>query len=132
MSSWPFLFAAALAMWLLQKGPVAKMPPFVQKACGIAMVFFAYCGLLYLLKWDPFWKWMLSFGFENRNTAEGLLILISTLFWVIATMRIFLRGFRIPDAHSDALENPSPRREKTRRGLTLTDLVLWYHSFHRK
>lgn len=132
MSSWPFFFAAAIAMWLLLKGPAAKTPRLVQKVCRMAIVFFAYCGFLYLLKWNPFWKWMLSLGFDNRNTAEGFLILISTLFWVIATMRIFLRGLRIPDAHSDALENSSPRREKTRRGLTLTDLVLWYHSFHRK
>ena len=72
MSSWPFLFAAALAMWLLLKGPVAKTPLFVQKVCRIAIVFLTYCGFLYLLKWDPFWKWILSLGLENRNKAEGL------------------------------------------------------------
>jgi len=132
MSSWPFLFAAALAIWLLLKGPAAKTPLFVQIVCRIAIVFFAYCGVLYLLKWEPFWKWMLSTGFMNRNTAEGFLILISTLFWVIATLRIVLRGFRNSDARSVALENPSPRREKTRQGLTLTDWILWYFSFHRK
>ena len=76
MSSWPFLFAAALAIWLLLKGPAAKTPLFVQIVCRIAIVFFAYCGFLYLLKWDPFWKWMLSLGFENRNKAEGFLILV--------------------------------------------------------
>ena len=74
MSSWPFLFAAALAIWLLLKGPAAKTPLFVQIICRIAIVFFAYCGVLYLLKWDPFWKWMPSLGFENRNNAEGFLI----------------------------------------------------------
>jgi hypothetical protein len=72
MSSWPFLFAAALAIWLLLKGPAAKTPLFVQIVCRIAIVFFAYCGVLYLLKWDPFWKWMLSLGFENRNNGRGL------------------------------------------------------------
>ena len=131
MSSWPFLFAAALAIWLLLKGPAAKTPLFVQIVCRIAIVFFVYCGVLYLLKWDPFWG-MLALGLENRNKAEGFLILISTLFWVIATLRVFFRGFRISDARSVALENPSPLREKTRRGLTLTDLILWYYSFHRK
>jgi hypothetical protein len=79
MSSWPFLFAAALAIWLLLKGPAAKTPLFVQIVCRFAVVFFAYCGVLYLLKWDPFWKWMLSLGFENRNNAEGFLILASTI-----------------------------------------------------
>ena len=123
MPSWPLLFVAALAIWLLLKGPVAKTPRFVQKTCRIAMVFFAYCGFLYLLKWDRFWEWILSLGFEDRNKAEGFLILISTLIWVIATLRILLRGFRIPDARAYAPVNPSPRR-----GLTLTDLILWYHS----
>ena len=96
MSSWPFLFAAALAIWLLLKGPAAKTPLFVQIVCRIAIVFFAYCGVLYLLKWDPFWKWMLSSGFENRNKAEGFLILVSTIVWLIATLRIALSRSPIP------------------------------------
>ena len=94
MSSWPFLFAVALAIWLLLKGPAAKTPLFVQIICRIAVVFFAYCGVLYLLKWNPFWKWMLSLGFENRNSAEGFLILASTIVWLVATLRIFLFGVR--------------------------------------
>ena len=132
MSSWPFLFAAALAIWLLPKGPAARTPLFVQIICRIAIVFFAYCGFLYLLKWNPFWEWMLALGLENRNKAEGFLILISTLFWIIVTLRILLRGFRISDARAVALGSPSPRGETTRQGLTLTDWILWYFSFHRK
>jgi hypothetical protein len=46
MSSWAFLFAAALAMWLLLKGPAAKTRAFVQNVCRIAIVFLAYCGFL--------------------------------------------------------------------------------------
>ena len=72
MSSWPFLFAAALAIWLLLKGPAAKTPLFVQIVCRIAIVFFAYCGVLYLLKWDPFWKWMLSTGFDEPKQGRRL------------------------------------------------------------
>ena len=72
MSSWPFLFAAALAIWLLLKGPAAKTPLFVQIVCRIAIVFFAYCGVLYLLKWDPFWKWMLSLGFDEPKQGRRL------------------------------------------------------------
>jgi len=132
MSSWPFLFAAALAMLLVLKGTAAKAPVFAQKVCRIAIVFLTYCGFLYLLKWDPFWKWILSLGLENRNKAEGFLILISTFFWIIATLRILVRGFRISDARAVALESPGPRRETTRQGLTLTDWILWYFSFHRK
>ena len=56
MSSWPALFAAAVAMWLVLKGPAAKKPSWVQKACRAAMAFFLYSGFLYLLKWNPFWK----------------------------------------------------------------------------
>ena len=37
MSSWPALFAAALAIWFVLKGPAAKTPSWVQKACRIAL-----------------------------------------------------------------------------------------------
>ena len=122
MSSWPFLFAAALSIWLLLKGPVAKTPLFVQKVGRIAIVFLAYCGFLYLLKWNPFWEWMLALGLENRNKAEGFLILISTLFWIIVTLRILLRDFRISDARAVALESPGPRRDTT-----FTKSAFWRH-----
>jgi hypothetical protein len=75
---------------------------------------------------------MLSLGLENRIKAEGFLILISTLFWIIATVRIFLRGFLISDARLVALENPKPHQEKVRRRFTLTDLILFYYFFNRK
>ena len=114
MSSWPALFAAALAIWLVLKGPVAKKPSWVQKTCRLAMAFFLYSGFLYLLKWNPFWRWMSSVDLENRNKAEGFLILISTLVWIIATLRILLLGSRFPalDAGSGELENRAPRQEK--------------------
>jgi len=133
MSSWPFLFAAALAIWLLLKGPAAKTPLFVQKVCRIAIVFLAYCGFLYLLKWNPFWERMLALGFENRNKAEGFLILVSTLVWLIATLRILLRRSRLPTlpAGSDGPVHFAPRQEKARRRFSLTDLALFYF-FTRK
>ena len=133
MASWPFFFAAALAIWLLLKGPAAKAPLFVQKVCRIAIVFLAYCGFLYLLKWNPFWEWMLTLGFENRNKAEGFLILVSTLVWLIATLRILLRRSRLPTlpAGSDGPVHFAPRQEKARRRFSLTDLALFYF-FTRK
>src|ERR1700737_3693996 len=111
MSSWSFLFVAAFAIWLLLKGPVAKTPLFVQKVCRIAIVFLAYCGFLYLLKWNPFWEWRLSLGFENRNNAEGFLILASTIVWLVATLRIILFGVRSRalGVGSGALRNRVPR-----------------------
>ena len=114
MSSWPALFAAAVATWLILKGPAAKKPSWVQKLCRFAMAFFLYSGFLYLLKWNPFWKWMLSVGFESRNKTEGFLILISTLVWIIATLRILLLGSRFPALGSGSreLENRAPRQEK--------------------
>src|ERR1700691_5714396 len=96
MSSWLALFVAAVAMWLILKGPAAKKPSWVQKLCRFVMAFFLYSGFLYLLKWDPFWRWMPSVDFENRNRAEGFLILISTLVWIIATLRILLLRSRFP------------------------------------
>ena len=109
MSSWPAFFAAAFAMWLVLRGPAAKRPSWVQRACRAAMAFFVYSGTLYLLKWNPFWKLMPSMDFEQRNKAEGFLLMISTLVWFIATLRILFRGLRLPGVHagSAGLENGS-------------------------
>ncbi len=132
MSSWPALFAAAVAMWLILKGPAAKKPSWVQKACRVAMAFFLYSGFLYLLKWNPFWRWMPSVDFENRNKAEGFLILISTLVWIIATLRILLLGSRFPalDAGSGGLENRAPRQEKL--WPFIKNVAIFHYFFTRK
>jgi hypothetical protein len=133
LRSWPALFATAAAMWLLLQGPVANTPPFVQKGCRSVMVFFAYAGFLYLLKWNPFWKWMLWLGFEDRNKTEGFLILVSTLIWLVATLRTLFRGFRLPVLFgSRALTTRSPRQVKTRSNFTLKSLAIFYYFFTRK
>jgi hypothetical protein len=119
MHSWPALFAAAFALWLFLKGPAANKPTWVQRPCRISMVFFFYSGFLYLLKWNPIWAWVASVDFENRNKIEGFLILIATLVWIIATLRILFRGSRFAALHarSGGLEN--------RGRLSLTDLILF-------
>ena len=110
MFSWPAFFGAALAIWLLLRGPAAETPIWVQKACRAAMAFFLYCGFLYLLKWTTFWRVMPAIGLD-RSKTEGFLILISTLVWLIATLRILLRGFPISaNARSRALENRTPQK----------------------
>jgi len=126
--SWPTMFAAALTMWLVLRGPAAKRPSWVQKTCRTAMVFFVYSGTLYLLKWNPFWKLMPSMDFGQRNKAEGFLLMISTLVWFITTLRILFRGLRLPGVHarSGRLENRPPQKGKGRRSLSLTDLILFY------
>ncbi len=63
--SWPALFAAALAMWLLLNGPVGTAHSLVQKACRLAMFFFLYCGFLYVLKWESSEKSMGEFRFRQ-------------------------------------------------------------------
>ena len=131
MFSWPTFFGAALAIWLLLRGPAAESPIWVQKACRAAMALFLYFGFLSLLKWTTFWRVMPAIGFDRIGT-EGFLILISTLVWLIATLRILLRGFRLSGARSGASDNSGPRQKKTRRGLTLTDVFLFYHSFKGK
>ena len=131
MFSWPAFFGAALAIWLLLRGPAAETPIWVQKACHAAMAFFLYGGFLYLLKWTTFWRVMPAIGL-GRTKTEGFLILISTLVWLIVTLRILLRGFRLSGARSSAFENSGPQQKKSRRGLTLTDVILFYYSFKGK
>lgn len=93
MSSWPAFFAAALAIWLVSEGPASAKPTWVQRLCRVAIAFCLYIGFLYLLKWNPFWT-LLSVDPNNRNKAEGFLILLSTLVWLLATLRGLLGGLR--------------------------------------
>ena len=93
MSSWPAFFAAALAIWLVLRGPASAKPPWVQRLCRVAIAFCLYIGFLYLLKWSPFWT-LLSVGPNNRNKAEGFLILLSTAVWLLATLRVLVAGLR--------------------------------------
>lgn len=132
MSSWPAFLAAALVIWLVLKGPASARASWVQRLCRVAIAFCLYIGFLYLLKWNPFWT-LLSVDPNNRNKAEGFLILISTLFWFMATLRILFKGFRPPAVHAGSgdLGNPAPRDEKTRRRISLTDIALFYF-FTRK
>ena len=131
MFSWPAFFGAALAIWLLLRGPAAETSIWIQNACRAAMVFFLYGGFLYLLKWTTFWRVMPAIGLDRTKT-EGFLILMSTLVWLIVTLRILLRGFRLSGARSSAFENSGPQQKKSRRGLTLTDVILFYYSFKGK
>jgi len=131
MSSWPALFAAALAMWLVLRGPAAKKPSWVQRACRVATAFFAYSGFLYLLKWDPLWK-LLSVDLDHRNRIEGFLILFSTLIWLIATLRALLSGSRFAPLHAgfDGLQNRAPRQEKL--WPFIKDVAIFHYFFTRK
>ena len=122
--SWPALFAAALAMWLLLKGPATSAHPLVRKACRLAMFFFLYSGFLYVLKWNLFWKWMLALGFQNRNKTEGFLILVSTLGWLAMTLWVLFGGFRLPSLGFGipALGNRAPEVRTTRPSVTFADV----------
>ena len=128
MSAFPVLFAAAFTMWLVLRGPAAKGPSWVQRACLATIAFLVYSGTLYLLKWNPLRKLMPSMDFGQRNRAEGFLLMISTLVWFIATLRILFRGLRLPGVHarSGGLENRPPQKGKGRQSLSLTDLILFY------
>ena len=132
MPSWPALFIAALAVWLVLKGSAATMPSWVQKARLVGITFFLYCGFLYLLKWDPLWKAMPSVDFENRSRAEGFLILISTLVWFIATLRILFRRLRLPSlpVSSDGFENRASRQENL--WPFIKKLAVYYYFFTRR
>jgi len=70
MSSWPALFAAAVAMWLILKGPVVKKTILGSKNLPPRDGVFPLLAFLYLLKWNPFWRWMSSVDFEEPKQAK--------------------------------------------------------------
>lgn len=121
--SWPALFACSIGMRLLLAGPLMKSPPMAQKAGRLAMMFLAYSGFLYLLRWNPFWNWMSSLGFENRNKTEGFLILISTLVWVVASLRALWPGMRLPVIGSSFRSGKFDQRPAAEANITLPSVT---------
>jgi hypothetical protein len=132
MSSWPTLFAAAFAIWLVLRGPAAKTPAWAQKFCRVAIAFCVYTAFLYLLKWNPFWAWVPLADSENRNKVEGFLILISTLIWLIATLRILLRGLRFPSVHAGSSGFESRGRKEEGLWHSIKTLAIFYYFVTRK
>lgn len=122
--SWPALFASALGMWLLLSGPIRNAPRWVQKGVRLAMVFFIYSGFLFLLRWNPFWAWMNSLGFTNRNTDMGVLILVATIVWILATVRVFFGWLRLPfgGLGSRARSGSAPEMKVTRPSIKFSDV----------
>jgi transitional endoplasmic reticulum ATPase len=122
--SWPALFACSAGMRLLLAGPLMKSPPLFRKVGRLVMIFFGYSGFLYLLRWNPFWRWMLSLGFDNRNKTEGFLILVSTLGWLVASVRVIWPGMRVPVIGSKpgGRLSTAPEMKATRPGVTFADV----------
>ncbi len=122
--SWPGLFAMALATWLLLRGPLAATPSFVQKAARLVMLFLIYAAFLYLLKWNPLWNSTQSVGLKNRDAAEGFLILVSTLVWFVASIRVLFRRSRVSAARHS--------RPKKASWFTVENIAIFHYFFTRK
>ncbi len=123
--SWPALFAAAAAVWLLLNGPISAAPSWVQKAGRVILVFFIYSGFLYLLRWTPFWTMMSALGFTSKNKETGVLILLATIAWIIATVRVIVPGglrLRAFGFRSHPKTTSPPEIKTTRPGVTFADV----------
>lgn len=129
MSSWPALFAAALAIWLVLKGPAAK-PSWVQRLCRLAIAFCLYSGFLYLLKWNPFWT-LFSVDPDSRNKLEGFLILLSTIVWLIASLRALFGGSRFP-AFRTGFRGPENYPQRQERLWPFIRKVAIFHYFNTR
>jgi len=122
--NWPALFAAALGSWLLLTGPIVNGPWWIQKVVRLAMVFFIYSGFLFLLRWNPVWTWMNSLGFANRNADTGVLILVATILWILASVSAFFGWLRLPSFGfgSRAISASPPEMKVTRPKLRFSDV----------
>lgn len=132
--SWPAPFAMAVAIWLLLQGRLATTPTFVQRCCRFIIVFLSYVGFLYLLKWNPIWGGVQSLGFKHRDTAEGCLILVSTLAWLVASVRVLFPGSLLYASRrrSDGPETRNTRTKRSKPWLTLTDIAIYNYLVNRK
>jgi hypothetical protein len=130
--SWQALFAMALGTWLLLRGPLAATPSFVQKAARLLMLFLAYAAISYLLKWNPLWNSTRLLGFKNRDTAEGFLIVVSTLLWLVASTRVLFRRSRVSDIGPRSVGQEETRHsqpKEARSWFTLKTIAIFTYFF---
>jgi len=134
LESWPALFAMALATWLLLQGPLAFTPSFIQKAARLVMLLFTYAAFLYLLKWSALWNSTQLLGLKNRNMAEGFLILVSTLVWFVASIRVLFRRSRVSTigARSVGQKETGHSRPKKASWFTVENIAIFHYFFTRK
>ena len=135
LESWPALFSMALATWLLSRGPLADTPSFVQKAVRLLMLFLSYAAFSYLLKWNPLWNSIQLLGLKNRNTAEGFLILVSTLAWLVASIRVLFRRPRVAaNAARSFLQSEArhTQRKAAQSSFTLKNIAIFFYFFTRR
>jgi hypothetical protein len=130
--SWPALFAMALATWLLLRGPLRAAPSFVQKVARLLMLFLAYAAISYLLKWNPLWNSTRLLGLKNRDTAEGFLILVSTLLWLVASTRVLFWRPRVCDIGPHSVRQEETRHsqpKEARSWFTLKNIAIFTYFF---
>ena len=130
--SWPALFAMALGTWLLLRGPLAATPSFVQKAARLVVLFLTYAAFLYLLKWNPLWNSTQLLGLKNREIAEGFLILLSTLLWLVASTRVLFRRSRVSAIGPRSVgqeETRHSRPKEARSWFTLKNIAIFTYFF---
>ena len=135
LESWPALFSMALATWLLLQGPLAFTPSFVQKATRLVMFFFTYAAFLYMFKWNTLWNSTQLLGLKNRDMAEGFLILVSTLVWLVASIRILLRRPRVAaNAARSFVQNEArhTQRKAAQSSFTLKNIAIFFYFFTRR
>ncbi|MGH8335559.1 MAG: hypothetical protein ACRETL_01755 [Gammaproteobacteria bacterium] len=112
-------------MWQLLNGPISAAPSWVQKACRVIQVFFIYSGFLYLPRWTPFWTMMTALGFSSKNKETGVLILVATIVWIIAAVRVIAPGgLRIPafGLRPRLQGADAPEMKATRPSVTFADV----------
>ena len=115
--------------WPLQ-GPLAFTPSFVQKAARLVMLLFTYAAFLYLLKWSALWNSTQSLDLKNRNMAEGFLILVSTLVWFVASIRVLFRRSRVSAIEPRSFgQEETPQPKEARSWFTLKTIAIFTYFF---
>jgi hypothetical protein len=85
-----------------------------------------------LLKWNPLWNSTQLVDLKNRDTAEGFLILVSTLVWFVASIRVFFRRSRVSDIGSRSVGQEETRHsqpKEARSWFTLKTIAIFTYFF---
>ena|GEM_PF-1174979 len=114
--NWPAMFAGALLLAILLRGPLSEIPRIGKKILKLGISISLLYGFWMLLNWRPLWGYLEPFGLTRNRTGFQLILVAILVWWVSVFWIIFSRGraqkAAIASGPSPAFSSHSPHSSK--------------------
>ena len=90
--NWPAMFAAALLLVILLRGPLSDIHRIGKKIVKLGISICLLYGFWLLLNWKPLWSFLEPFGMTRNRAGFRFILVAIIVWWVTVFWIIFSRG----------------------------------------